>query len=299
MADRLAALKARIKAKEAKNNKDLNNRLDVLRKEWDDSEAQENVQRKQAALKRQAEAAEEAAKKPKLQEPSAGMCKCGKPVVEKAVLKEGPNKGRSFFVCEAGKPQFGGCGYFKWSTETASEEAVALAVELPQCNCGKQTELRTAKKEGPNQGRSYFTCPQGKKEFGGCGFFEWVPKGAVLQSAEATGQVPEAPADEASAAPADVPAKAAPADPEISFSAADDDSDIDEAMLDAIKSAERRSQDVPISNKNCKCGSLAESRTVSKPGAHFGRPFLHCSKGKKDEGGCGFFEWSLGGPHFQ
>lgn len=40
------------------------------------------------------------------------FCKCGKNSVERTVRKEGPNKGRPFYCCSAGKDT--GCDYFEW-----------------------------------------------------------------------------------------------------------------------------------------------------------------------------------------
>ncbi|KAF1804512.1 GRF zinc finger-domain-containing protein [Mucor lusitanicus] len=40
------------------------------------------------------------------------FCKCGKNSVERTVRKEGPNTGRMFYACAAGKDT--GCDYFEW-----------------------------------------------------------------------------------------------------------------------------------------------------------------------------------------
>lgn len=40
------------------------------------------------------------------------QCTCGELAVQRTVSKEGPNKGRMFYVCA--KPMGTGCGFFKW-----------------------------------------------------------------------------------------------------------------------------------------------------------------------------------------
>merc|ERR1712186_100155 len=55
----------------------------------------------------------------------------------------------------------------------AAQEDAVLEVK---CACGLLVIKKTAKKEGPNFGRVYFTCEKGRKEFGGCDFFKWAPK---------------------------------------------------------------------------------------------------------------------------
>lgn len=42
------------------------------------------------------------------------MCNCGDEAVERTVQKDGPNKGKQFFVC--GKPRDQQCQYFEWSS---------------------------------------------------------------------------------------------------------------------------------------------------------------------------------------
>lgn len=44
----------------------------------------------------------------------APKCRCGESAVKRTVRKEGPNKGKEFFVCR--KPQGGQCRYFEWAS---------------------------------------------------------------------------------------------------------------------------------------------------------------------------------------
>ncbi|CAO1624119.1 unnamed protein product [Jaminaea pallidilutea] len=62
---------------------------------------------------------------------------------------------------------------------TASSSRVPLSevdgpnAETPQCRCSEDAVQRTVVKEGPNQGRKFWTCAKGQAD--GCGFFDWVP----------------------------------------------------------------------------------------------------------------------------
>merc|ERR1712048_779324 len=75
--------------------------------------------------------------------------------------------------------EFGGCGFFEWAPESQEGEPKAqpaVVVERIKCRCGTPVESRAVTKEGPNFGRNYLTCARGKRDFGGCGFFEWAPE---------------------------------------------------------------------------------------------------------------------------
>jgi len=39
----------------------------------------------------------------------------------------------------------------------------------PNCKCGKESKCFTVRKEGPNTGRKFYTCPDNKV----CNFFQW------------------------------------------------------------------------------------------------------------------------------
>ncbi len=49
---------------------------------------------------------------------SVVLCSCGEEAVERTVQKEGPNKGRQFFVCP--KPRDQQCQFFEWSSEESA-----------------------------------------------------------------------------------------------------------------------------------------------------------------------------------
>lgn len=278
-------LKARIQAKEAKSKEEMKVKLDAMHKEWDVQDAKEAEARREANAKKRQEmetkAAEDAAlKKQKLEEAgslqgeAASVCRCGKPLERKTVQKNGPNWGRAYLTCAKGKREFGGCGYFDWILEdkaattddqakealekpeknekTSSESSPVKVASSPSlCHCGKPLEQKFALKTGPNFGRAYLTCVQGKREFGGCGYFNWVGEDKV---ASTTGQAETAkePIKESAAVEAGRPS----------------------GVLSL-----------------CRCGLQVERKTVQKSGANFGRLYMTCAKGKKEFGGCGFFDW--------
>lgn len=48
-------------------------------------------------------------------------------------------------------------------------------VTPPLCECGKRTKRRTVSNPGPNEGKTFYACPNGKAsdKSHGCGFFKW------------------------------------------------------------------------------------------------------------------------------
>ena len=48
-------------------------------------------------------------------------------------------------------------------------------VTPPLCNCGKRTKRRTVSTPGPNEGQTFYACPNGKAsdKSRGCGYFKW------------------------------------------------------------------------------------------------------------------------------
>jgi DNA topoisomerase-3 len=152
-------------------------------------------------------------------------CRCGTPAGDRTTLKEGPNKGRRFWVCGDG----GKCEFFEWmdgpsslgtsgssanggqgvvpQKRSAPERAVSFTHSI-RCKCNRDTHSflcrtqysgpaassspyaqsasdgptrmcrcdmtavqRTVMKEGPNQGRKFWACPNSEKAR--CGYFEW------------------------------------------------------------------------------------------------------------------------------
>lgn len=81
--------------------------------------------------------------------------------VEREVSRDGPNKGRMFYVCPL--PQAEKCDFFSWVSDSNTS-----------LNCpghGEPCAERTVKKEGPNKGRQFYTCRRSQTD--SCGFFHW------------------------------------------------------------------------------------------------------------------------------
>ena len=84
------------------------------------------------------------------------------------VKKDGRNRGRKFYTCP--NPRATGCGFFQWAdgdqfdTEQSSQRTV--------CECGIYAKFLTVKKEGPNKGREFYTCPRSRGNC--CDFFKWA-----------------------------------------------------------------------------------------------------------------------------
>ncbi|KAJ2158532.1 DNA topoisomerase 3-alpha [Coemansia sp. RSA 552] len=132
---------------------------------------------------------------------AAPPCECGILSVRRVTTKEGPNKGRPFFVCS--KPPGVRCDFFQWADQPASAAGAPVAsgsgtngfsgqfrssspsvagnspysqhfdsapVTKPKCQCGLYAALRTKNSAGENQGKEYYFCT---REFQGCGFVCW------------------------------------------------------------------------------------------------------------------------------
>jgi hypothetical protein len=59
-------------------------------------------------------------------------------------------------------------------TSHKAHENSSMKVTPPLCKCGRRSKRRVAQTPGPNQGRSFFSCPQGSAGRNkGCGYFQW------------------------------------------------------------------------------------------------------------------------------
>lgn len=56
-----------------------------------------------------------------------------------------------------------------------------LAPAAKRCSCDMTAVVRTVQREGPNQGRQFWTCPNSEKAR--CGFFEWVDEAGASPGA--------------------------------------------------------------------------------------------------------------------
>nr|XP_014098832.1 DNA topoisomerase 3-alpha isoform X2 [Bactrocera oleae] len=102
---------------------------------------------------------------------------CHQQAKQCTVKKEGPNKGKLFYVCAKAKP----CNFFQWvdDVDVARHTGLNEDNSLPQCplqtdsvkcNCGIAASSLIVRKEGPNKFRQFYTC---SKRDASCGFFKW------------------------------------------------------------------------------------------------------------------------------
>ncbi|XP_040569735.1 DNA topoisomerase 3-alpha isoform X2 [Lepeophtheirus salmonis] len=183
-------------------------------------------------------------------------CKCDLFAAEKTVVKEGPNKGRKFYCCNAPMSGANRCDFFQWVDEpplpSSSSATIPSNSSLSNdssitCNCGKVAAYRTVQKEGSNKGRFFYSCPVNMAEGSRCNFFKW--------------------ADEVSSFNNNTPSTS-------SFNSNSQPAINDENSL------------------TCNCGNLAIKKTVSKEGPNKGREFWVCSKPFGSNEKCQFFKWT-------
>ena len=62
---------------------------------------------------------------------------------------------------------------FKWEENSAGKYMPVLP-DAPKCKCNLNAKAVVVKKEGPNQGKSFWACPLPQAEQ--CKFFEWEDK---------------------------------------------------------------------------------------------------------------------------
>ncbi|KAG8969678.1 DNA topoisomerase [Tulasnella sp. 419] len=129
---------------------------------------------------------------------SGVQCRCGVQAVERTVTRESQNKGRKFWKCGNGDA----CDFFEWfdgpsgksdggigdmnksiPAKRNASSALNSAVPTKRCKCDLTAVSRTVMKEGPTQGKMFWTCPNSQNAR--CGFFEWdepsVPAGSQSQ----------------------------------------------------------------------------------------------------------------------
>ncbi|XP_017884787.1 DNA topoisomerase 3-alpha [Ceratina calcarata] len=125
------------------------------------------------------------------------------------------------------------------------------------CNCHEAANQFTVRKEGPNQGRRFYTCskPRGT----GCDFFLWADDSQNAQS-NTTRDLNRTAAPSFNAGPSSI--------------AGPSYNDASSSLTGEIK---------------CRCNIAAVRRVVRKDGPNQGRPFYGCSKSIEES--CKFFQW--------
>ncbi|KAG7459996.1 hypothetical protein MATL_G00216560 [Megalops atlanticus] len=99
------------------------------------------------------------------------MCNCNEPAVTRTVMKDGPNKGRTFHTC--GKPREQQCGFFQWADENEPPAAPggfgAEGGGAKGRKTGGSTSIKAPAAKRPRTcglchqpGHTRNTCPQGQ-----------------------------------------------------------------------------------------------------------------------------------------
>jgi hypothetical protein len=79
-----------------------------------------------------------------------------------ALKKNRDNYGRPYFVCSKDKD---GCDYFEWGDKAITPR--------PRCYHNETSAKRRVRKQGPNKGRFFFSCPRHFRDVTQCDFFQW------------------------------------------------------------------------------------------------------------------------------
>ena len=104
-------------------------------------------------------------------------CECGLSAKLLTVIKESASKGRQFYTC---RNTNGRCRFFQWADEDTintdpvikGNESLSDSSQDIFCRCGASVKLLTVRKESPNKGRQFYSCPNPRGQ--GCSFFLWA-----------------------------------------------------------------------------------------------------------------------------
>lgn len=205
--------------------------------------------------------------------------------------------GRQFYKCP--HPQGMGCDFFLWADQAAPPSShmtvssnhpnwTAQASSSRQstwqrgqrggtrrrggsavmCQCREEAVLRTVQKEGPNQGRQFYTCSKPREQQ--CQFFEWsdnVPPSSKIGGHRTSNH------------------QAATSFRQPGFL-----STRQRGTRVRAKRGGASAEGVTVVMCQCEHEEEAVLRTVQKEGPNKGRQFYTCSKPREQQ--CQFFEWS-------
>jgi hypothetical protein len=141
--------------------------------------------------------------------PTAPLCDCLKPAVQRTVVKRGPTHGRVFWGCgdfNAAQPDKKGCSFFKWVGDAPLKpSSVASSAAGPECKCGEPSVMLTVSRPGPYSGRTFYRCRNGLVNLGteskeSCDFFKWIDPAV---SAAAAPDAPSSPSSSFGSDPSD------------------------------------------------------------------------------------------------
>ncbi|PWN32112.1 putative DNA topoisomerase type I, partial [Meira miltonrushii] len=118
------------------------------------------------------------------------LCRCNQEATQKAVVKDGPNKGRLFWSCAKIQNDPGNCQFFQFADQnpvenggirssnnygassSTSRAGANSSSSSRRCLCGQEAKQLTVTKEGSNKGRKFWSCPNMDRS-AKCDYFEW------------------------------------------------------------------------------------------------------------------------------
>ncbi|KAI6656592.1 DNA topoisomerase 3-alpha [Oopsacas minuta] len=225
------------------------------------------------------------------------ICYCGDSAKFLTVKKDSKNKGRNFYTCP--KPTNQECGFFEWADELSQHNISSSSFsDSCQCHCGITAKSFTVKKDSPNKGRKFYTCPKPKvKE---CGFFQWADGDINFSTNVSSSHTAN---NEGIICQCELSAKVLtvtkespnkgrtfykcpkPRGQECEFFQWDDEDQINAATNNISFSYDGNSQGIL-----CLCGRSATLFTVKKDSVNKGRQFYTCPKPKIQR--CDYFQWA-------
>lgn len=228
-------------------------------------------------------------------------CNCKMPSRRMTAQKEGPNKGREFYRCGNMAPN--DCGFFTWTDVYRAEEAV------PNCECNKPAICRIVAKEGPNNGRYYFSCATQVENGNQCKYFAWEDE--LGSSAHRTDPSSKSSTAQSTTAPicgCGQPAvhlrttKEGPNNGRYFFACAaprDDNNRCNYFTWEDELGASSHGQSATsstfatqsTSGPMCDCGKPAVHLRTNKEGPNCGRYFFTCAIPRDDNNRCNYFCW--------
>lgn len=241
------------------------------------------------------------ATQPNIEYSQSVVCECKLASKILTVKKDCLNKGRKFHACP--NPRAEDCGFFQWSEDSFSERTPIITSQDENnldihCQCGLTSKILTVRKDSPNKGRKFYTCPkpQGK----GCNFFMWYGEDTIADN-------PNSKVCECG-----TPARLLTVKKESQnkgrqfyncaklkqqqcdfFQWADEDTT---TTVGGFSHMDQDTTNLSFNDDNqevyCPCGLLAKLLVVKKDGRNRGRKFYTCPNPRAT--GCGFFQWADG-----
>ena len=228
-------------------------------------------------------------------------CNCGDPANLLTVIKECTNRGKKFYNCRTNS-----CEFFLWDTNCDSPDLLAQSPigDSVICDCGNPVRLLTVRKEGPNKGRQFYSCP--KLRGGECGYFKWAhedqpePETPGQNSCMVSfignfeGNMSLSDNSHGIVCHCEMPAKFLTVKKDSpnkgrQFYACSKQKWKECGFFKWADESETQTSD-SLNDVICRCGKSAKLLTVLKDSPNKGRNFYTCVKPK--EQGCKFFEWA-------